>query len=308
MSELGTFLREGREEKGLSLDEAERGTRIRRPLLEALEEGSGVGLPDAVYARGLVVTYARFLGVDEKRAKALFEAEYMPSSNGDHDVGSYQPVVVPLYLTRSSWLKIGLVTAAVAALVFLTWWNWPLIDSWLTWLARGAPGWRSLLPREQIVPASTQEPTVALAIAATATPSVMPAETGLATVVLPTPTSEALPLPTPTTEPTATPTVPPSPTPAVEAGLHLVLDFTSPAWIRVQVDGDVVYEGTLGPGETREWRAEERIVLLTGNAGGTRVTINGDEVGVLGEAGAVVERAWSIQDGTLVEAPSETGD
>src|SRR4028119_61262 len=61
---IGLVLERARKDRGLSLEEAERATKIRKRYLIGLEEDDYTVLPDAVYARGFLKTYANFLGLD----------------------------------------------------------------------------------------------------------------------------------------------------------------------------------------------------------------------------------------------------
>jgi len=61
---VGLVLERARKDKGLSLEEAERATKIRKRYLAGLESDDYTVLPDAVYARGFLKTYANFLGLD----------------------------------------------------------------------------------------------------------------------------------------------------------------------------------------------------------------------------------------------------
>ncbi|TDY50544.1 cytoskeletal protein RodZ [Alicyclobacillus sacchari] len=64
MQELGQILRSKRESLGLTLDDIEERTKIRKRYVEALEDGDWSVLPGRVYARGFVRTYAEVLGLD----------------------------------------------------------------------------------------------------------------------------------------------------------------------------------------------------------------------------------------------------
>ena len=64
MSPLGETLRRARLAKGITIEDAERVTRIPRKYLEALElENFGI-LPAPVFARGFLRSYAGYLGLD----------------------------------------------------------------------------------------------------------------------------------------------------------------------------------------------------------------------------------------------------
>ena len=64
MAEMGERLRRARVERHLTLEEAEAATKIRARYLRALEEEDYEELPEPVFARGFLRTYARYLGLD----------------------------------------------------------------------------------------------------------------------------------------------------------------------------------------------------------------------------------------------------
>jgi len=64
MKDIGRRLRARREELGLSLEEVQAETKIRRKYLEALEAGDESRIPGAVYLKGFLRSYANFLGLD----------------------------------------------------------------------------------------------------------------------------------------------------------------------------------------------------------------------------------------------------
>ena len=68
MESIGEFFRQVRETKGLTVDEVASKTRIRTDFVKALEDGNFAKLPDQVFARGFVRSYARSLGLDEEDA------------------------------------------------------------------------------------------------------------------------------------------------------------------------------------------------------------------------------------------------
>ncbi len=75
MSDLARRLRSAREARGITLEEAERATKIRRRFLEAIDAGDFARLPDGPPARGFIKIYARYLGLDAEEALGDFEAE-----------------------------------------------------------------------------------------------------------------------------------------------------------------------------------------------------------------------------------------
>jgi cytoskeleton protein RodZ len=94
--------------------------------------------------------------------------------------------------------------------------------------------------------------------------------------------SKALESPAPTT---------PSPTsaqPPIGSGaLQVVLNASERSWVSVTVDGKLLFSGILQPNDRREINAEEKVKVVTGNAGGIDVSLNGKNIESLGPKGQV---------------------
>jgi cytoskeletal protein RodZ len=73
LGQLGDLLRESREQLGLTLDQIETSTHIKRSFLQALEEEEFGGLPNHVAARGFVRNYASALKLDADYVLDVFE-------------------------------------------------------------------------------------------------------------------------------------------------------------------------------------------------------------------------------------------
>lgn len=69
---LGLWLRAGRAQRGMSLDQVARVTKIQPRILERLESGKLDGLPAAVFVRGFVRSFAKCVGLDEDEALQRF--------------------------------------------------------------------------------------------------------------------------------------------------------------------------------------------------------------------------------------------
>lgn len=79
MGELGSWLMRAREARGLTLEDAERDTRISRRYLQALESEQFEVIPAPVYARGFLRSYSQYLGLDPQEMLALFPREEEPA-------------------------------------------------------------------------------------------------------------------------------------------------------------------------------------------------------------------------------------
>jgi cytoskeletal protein RodZ len=65
------------------------------------------------------------------------------------------------------------------------------------------------------------------------------------------------------------------------------------SWLSVQDDkGKQLFSGVIRPGQSEEWTAKKRILLVIGNGGGVRMTVNGKDVGSPGQDGQVVRLSF----------------
>jgi cytoskeletal protein RodZ len=295
MSELGRLLREARTARDLSLADVESVTRIRQKYLEALESGDFASLPRGAVARGFLRTYATFLGLDADEMLRRYGKE---SGDAGDEVAIAEPGKPRLVDYRPLEVTLSEPVAGPS------WWPWAVAA--LIVIAAGAVIWW-LVSRNELsrfftafgpapIVASSATPTqTATAWVVTATP--LPTSEA----VLATPTSDLLPLPTPTVLATVTPTPRPTETPEVVAQIAMQMRITQRAWVRVTVDGNVVQEGTLEADTVKEYQADQSISIRTGNGGGVSLTLNGEDLGPMGNVGQVVERTWVVDQGGVTE-------
>ncbi len=84
--------------------------------------------------------------------------------------------------------------------------------------------------------------------------------------------------------------------PAAAEGLDLVLQVVGGScWMRVAVDGEQTFEGTVPAGQSLSFEADEAISLRLGNAGVVLVQLNGEDLGHLGQRGEVVSREFTVE-------------
>lgn len=90
MTELGTLLVRAREARGLTLEDAERDTRISRRYLQALESEQFDAIPAPVYARGFLRSYSQYLGLDPQEMLVLFPRDDEPAAAPER-IGANRP-------------------------------------------------------------------------------------------------------------------------------------------------------------------------------------------------------------------------
>jgi hypothetical protein len=148
------------------------------------------------------------------------------------------------------------------------------------------------------------------AIRSGSTPS--PTAPSIAEVLLSAPTATA----SPTTLP-PTPTVPPLPAatelaestpvfavlPGVQEGVQVYVTVRQRAWMRVLVDGEVVFEGRVLPGSAYQYEGDETVELLTSNGAALQIFFNQQDLGPMGLYGQVVQRVFTLEG---VQTPTPT--
>jgi len=73
MKDIGNFLRERREAKGISLIEVEKDLKIRKKYLQAIEEGNVDVIPGKAYFIGYLRNYSKYLDIDEENINQIIQ-------------------------------------------------------------------------------------------------------------------------------------------------------------------------------------------------------------------------------------------
>ncbi len=103
MPDLGKALTQARVARGLTLQDAERDTRISRRYLEALEREDFKAFPAPVYTRAFLRTYAQYLGLNPAQAMAL-----LPGATHEPEMRPLPEVPKPSSTSFSAnWLVAG---------------------------------------------------------------------------------------------------------------------------------------------------------------------------------------------------------
>ena len=76
MIRVGQRLQQERVQKGYSLEDVAKATKIRVAFLSAIEKGEYHKLPSAAYAQGFVANYVQFLGLPKRETMAIFRREF----------------------------------------------------------------------------------------------------------------------------------------------------------------------------------------------------------------------------------------
>jgi cytoskeletal protein RodZ len=111
MAELGRVLFQARVGRGLTIEDAERDTRISRRYLEALEREDFSAFPAPFYARAFLRTYAQYLGLDAAQLLAA-----LPHARLEPEVSPLPEISRPTTPGFSiNWVVAGIVVLFLLA-------------------------------------------------------------------------------------------------------------------------------------------------------------------------------------------------
>jgi len=266
MSGFGDSLRHARSNKGVTLVEAERAIRIPRKYLRALEEEDFNALPNGVYSRGIVRNYAQYLHLDPDDAIGYFDELRGGVSGGFKVVPAVRPMEVP-----SHWAPNF---ALIAFVVVIS----AVLFAWLYSAFFAARTGSIPVPTPaQPTPTAVDVSAAILALTPTATLAATATTPAMATA----PATPAIPTQPPVTQAATTnraAIAPPVP-PVVPVERHAAtVQAQDAAWVTVTVDGAVVYDQEMAPGEVQNYeggtilvqsvRATSVYLWVDGNASG----------------------------------------
>ena len=275
-SSVGSFLKQKREGQGLSLDQVASLTRIQSKFLHALEEETFADLPEQVFTRGFVRTYARSLGINEEDALRRFSEA--SSAFYERGVQEQQQVSLKIQEERQGKLNrnlvIGITVVILIALgLFLPRQQQTPTPSTSQDTASSPPA--SSLPLEEEDTQKDQEKTAPGEIA--------PEDKVVSEVPIAVPSA-----PETVAQPTDVEKKTPNPAASTDDPMILELEAKQLTWVVVKSDDEAPHEALLQPGQRATWKGNSQFTLTLGNAAGVAIRLNGESRGPFGKPGQVV--------------------
>ncbi|HHY69026.1 MAG TPA: DUF4115 domain-containing protein [Bacillota bacterium] len=278
LRQLGEVLRAQRESLGLSIKDVEEQTKIRSTYIMAMESGNDNISPGKAYFRVFLKSYADFLGLDglefSRRYQSILEEKSGERASSDRVVTGEElnasrarrKTETKKAKRRKQTLKV-VNTLIIVAVVILAVWG----------VSRGL---------QYYFGEKMPEPNT---------------ENGYNDI------PEPLPQPEPEPEPEETVKVirtDPSKELSVfetnKSPLEIILKTSAGSedkcWIRVESDGEVVAEKTLGPNESIEASAEKELRVRAGRPWVLTIIVNGEDLGVGGEFGPAKDLVFTYKE------------
>jgi len=303
MESIGEFFKQVRETKGLTLEEVASKTRIRSDFVKALEEGNFAKLPDQVFARGFVRSYARSLGLDEEDAIHRFiqsAGAFYEKQDERERLKVRQAEEERKRQANRKAVAIAIGIAILTLVVLLSREQSSLL------VRRGSTEAPPTSTKRTVTPDSGTHDVPTQQDAGSSMPASQPKSAeppplkapvksntsteqsiGSPSVATSAPQQAALPVPPPLGA-----SVPLAGTPldgSVSSEEQLVLDLeaTELTWVVIQIDGGSPQEALLRPGEKASWKGQDQFILTLGNAGGVKAALNGKPQKPFGPSGRV---------------------
>jgi cytoskeleton protein RodZ len=291
MGSFGENLRREREMRGVTLEDIAVATKISARFLECIENEDFAKLPGGIFTRSFIRSYGRYLGLDEETLLAEYQ-----QTVGDHFepdlsrlAGLRRP---PVEEKRSRTAEIAL---PVAVILLLT----AGYAFWRRSRATFSPfrGSDSVLIHSKPVIPSTGGGASQVASRA-ANSANLSSGGGKTTTTSATSTASTG---SPGNNTAAATSNAPSlnPLPA-QGGLDLQIAATERSWVTVKADGQTVFQGILHANDVKSFQASKEFDVLTGNAQGVVLTLNGQTLKPLGQKGEV--KSVRLTEANLVQS------
>ena len=286
-AKIGQVLEQARKERGLTLEEVEHATKIRKRYLVGLEREDYRVLPDTVYARGFLKTYANYLGLDGEELSREFKDRRKPRRERGISYGAPkqsefdQPLINPGGLDtprRRRTVSRGTISTLLVAVLMLA-----AVVGALYYVGRGV----------QIsgdTPAPPHPSEERAADDSNPGGGGAPEEQGGAKEAQARPKAQAGESGGSKGAAGAAAAEPKPDTLTVEVTVE-----GSPSWLSILTDRTLAYEQIAQPGFSRTFEARREISIRTGNAGAVGVEVNGQDLGRLGESGEVLTRNFTLK-------------
>ena len=271
--QIGPLLEKKRLEKGLSLKEVEQATKIRTRYLNGLEREDPTSLPDPVYARGFLKTYANFLGLDGEQLSREFRdhraprreryLDYERPQRGEFD----QPIINPGGVDDAERRRISgatIFTIVLAVLVLAV-----VIGALYYVGSRSTGNIPNNAPEEELVVEQEAEDD----------------------------SSREEPAAGPESKTGAEDRPDDASNEGSEAVQVTVRVVGVPTGLTVLTDGTVASDQFAQPGFSQTFEARRTVTISTANAGAVEVEVDGQNKGRLGQLGKPLTRDFTPQPG-----------
>ncbi len=272
MQKAAAFLKNLRQEKGYAIEEVSKGTNMSPSVIRALEDGRLDGI-DRVYLKGFLKLYCRFLGVEWepflKDYALVFSASVKhPYRSQQEEKPKREPLKFPSWggiyrkYKKTILLFLYIFCAFILLILAVKFFGFIINKAVLSARARSSPRANSLKTKKDTVKVLQKK--IPAPIAQNKQEERAPQEK-LAS--------------------------------SVRAGVLVKED----SFIKVALDGNIIYQGVMRKGAQESWKAKEKIELSVGNAAGVELESEGKRFSPLGRRGQVLKNIVINREGVDIK-------
>ncbi len=271
MENIGAKLKKKRLEKGFTLEDVQKKTRIHLNILKAIEEDSIINL-SPIYIKGFLKIYCKLLGVNPDdyvsgiKAKEVVKATEPKPAEALVKPNPFIPLVIRFIQNRIKSILFIIVICVVSIVLFN-------LGKQVVLKIKSLPKKQRVekaLPKKARLPPPVSAPKH---------------ETKVNPVKVQKPqTQEATAVKPARLETTAT---------LIKLGIRAKDD----CWMQVKTDGKVIFQNNLKKGRFENWQAKEKIELSLGNAGVVELEVNGKFIPSIGRRGQSIKNILITKDG-----------
>lgn len=275
MDTVGARLKNVRLEKGLTLDDVHKNTKINLSILRAIEEDNIIGF-SPVYIKGFIKIYCRFLGVEPRDFIPDYkdhsgEARIAPQESPLLKNAAKPALLKRLVVFKSRFFKLAyLFRAKIAVFVALF-----VVAFTLFKLGKIISSKRGAVKEKSAPVAQVADEPVSRKAAQS-----------------PQKTKSKVSQPGKGSAKTA-----PDQKSSVSSGVRLTVRAKENCWLTIRADGKVVFQRILEKGRSEVWQAKEKIELSAGNAAAVELEVNGQMFSSLGRRGQALKNVIITKEG-----------
>jgi cytoskeletal protein RodZ len=260
----GSRLKKIRQERGLTLEDVQKKTKIHLNVLRAIE-GDSISNLSPIYLKGFIKIYCGYLGLEFKDFIGSTAVASKPALNATvgRPIGA-RVEKKPSFIIKDASVKLGVIKTFFDLKKII------IFVSVLFVLILGAHLVKFIAARPKAARHRLEKAKVALPAAAPAPKSAAPAPTQAKT------------------DKDST------------QGFTLGIFARQKSWISAKVDGKVVFHGVLARGRSETWQAHEKIELSLGNAGAVELQVNDQRFANLGRNGQSLKNVVINKDGLKI--------
>ncbi len=261
MSSFGENLRREREMRGVTLEEISAATKISVRFLACVENEDFSKLPGGIFARSFIRSYGRYLGLDEEALLAEFQQAMR--GRGEQDISHFailRPLPAEKKASRTARIGLPLVVILLLVAGYAIWRHSRLAP---------LPGLSAVtaLPKAVASPATATAPAAAASSGGAGASANNGAESGDGSAAQAASSASSAV--------------------ADQSGLNLQIAAAERSWVTVSADGVTVFQGILHANDVKTFHATKDFDVLTGNAQGVILTLNGQTLKPMGQEGEV---------------------